>query len=62
MVFKDRIDAAFKLADKLESYKDANAIILAIPRGGVPIGFIIAKQLHLPLEVVLSKKNRASLT
>jgi len=56
MVFKDRIDAAFKLADKLESYKDANAIILAIPRGGVPIGFIIAKQLHLPLEVVLSKK------
>lgn len=56
MVFKDRIEAAYLLADKLETYKEKNAIILAIPRGGVPMGYIIAKQLHLPLEVVLSKK------
>lgn len=56
MMFKDRIEAARLLADKLYSYKDKNAIILAIPRGGVPMGYIIAKQLHLPLEVVLSKK------
>jgi len=56
MVFKNRIEAAHLLADKLEAYIDKNAIILAIPRGGVPMGYIIAKQLHLPLEVVLSKK------
>ncbi|MBC8755876.1 phosphoribosyltransferase [Kordia sp. YSTF-M3] len=56
MVFKDRIEAANLLADKLETYKGKNAVILAIPRGGVPLGYIIAKQLHLPLEVVLSKK------
>nr|WP_321230219.1 phosphoribosyltransferase family protein [uncultured Psychroserpens sp.] len=56
MVFKDRIEAANLLAEKLENYKKKNAIILAIPRGGVPLGYIIAKQLHLPLEVVLSKK------
>jgi predicted phosphoribosyltransferase len=56
MVFKDRIEAANLLADKLETYKEKNAIILAIPRGGVPLGYVIAKKLHLPLEVVLSKK------
>lgn len=56
MIFKDRIEAAHLLADKLETYKEKNAIVLAIPRGGVPMGYIIAKQLHLPLEVVLSKK------
>lgn len=55
-MFKDRIEAARLLADKLESYRGKNALILAIPRGGVPMGYIIAKQLHLPLEVVLSKK------
>lgn len=56
MVFKDRIEAAHLLADKLGSYKKKNAVILAIPRGGVPIGYTIAEQLQLPLEVVLSKK------
>ena len=56
MNFKDRIEAANLLADKLETYRGKNAIILAVPRGGVPMGYIIAKQLSLPLEVVLSKK------
>jgi predicted phosphoribosyltransferase len=56
MIFSDRIEAAKLLADKLEVYKEKNALILAIPRGGVPMGYIIAKQLNLPLEVVLSKK------
>jgi predicted phosphoribosyltransferase len=56
MIFNDRIEAANLLADKLVTYKEESAVILAIPRGGVPMGYIIAKQLHLPLEVVLSKK------
>lgn len=56
MVFKDRMEAANLLAEKLETYKEKDAIILAIPRGGVPMGYVIANQLHLPLEVVLSKK------
>lgn len=56
MVFKDRIEAAHLLAGKLEGYKEKDALILAIPRGGVPLGYIIAKHLHLPMEVVLSKK------
>lgn len=56
MIFKDRIEAADLLAAKLEHYKNEDAIVLAIPRGGVPLGFVVAKHLNLPLEVVLSKK------
>lgn len=56
MIYKDRIEAANLLAIKLAAYKNENAIILAIPRGGVPLGHIVAKELNLPLEVVLSKK------
>jgi len=56
MFFKDRNEASYLLADKLEKYRNTNAVVLAIPRGGVPLGFIVAKKLNLPLEVVLSKK------
>ena len=56
MIFKNRIEAGNLLAVKLEPYKSNNTIIMAIPRGGVPIGFEVAEKLHLPLEVVLSKK------
>jgi len=56
MIFKDRNEAGYLLADKLEKYKKTDAVILAIPRGGVPIAYIIAQTLNLPLEVVLSKK------
>lgn len=56
MKFKNRIDAANQLAEKLNKYKNTDAIILAIPRGGVPIGHDIAKKLNLPMDLVLSKK------
>jgi len=55
-MFKDRTDAAIQLAKKLEMYKNKNAIVLAIPRGGVPVGYTIAQELKLPMEIVLSKK------
>lgn len=56
MIFHDRTHAAFLLADELKKYHRPNAIILAIPRGGVPLGYTIAHQLSLPMEVVLVKK------
>lgn len=56
MIFKDRNEAGDLLAAKLEHYKNEDAIVLAIPRGGVPIGYVVAKHLNMPLEVVLSKK------
>jgi predicted phosphoribosyltransferase len=55
-ILKDRIEAGLLLAEKLKKYQNSNSIILAVPRGGVPIGSIIAKSLHLPLDIVLSKK------
>ena len=55
-MYTDRTEAALILVEKLDEYKDSNAVILAIPRGGVPLGFVISQKLNLPLEVVLSKK------
>ena len=56
-MFKDRIDAGLLLADKLSSYKDnERVVILAIPRGGLPLGAIVAKSLNAKLDIALSKK------
>lgn len=55
-MFKNRKEAGFLLAKKLMHYKNTNSIILAIPRGGVPVGYEVAKILNLPLDIVLSKK------
>ena len=57
MIFTNRFDAAKELAKKLQKYKNnKNAIILAIPRGGVQTGYILAKELNLKLDIVLTKK------
>lgn len=55
-MFTDRYDAAKQLVKKLEKYNDTDAVIIAIPRGGVPLGHYIAKTLGLTLEISLSKK------
>lgn len=56
-MFTNRVEAGNLLAEKLIEYKDnKDAIIVTIPRGGLPIGYTIAKKLNLPLEIVLSKK------
>jgi predicted phosphoribosyltransferase len=54
--FVNRNDAALQLANKLEKYKDESGVVLAVPRGGVPIGYIIAKHLHFDLDLLMSKK------
>lgn len=55
-MFKDRYDAGKKLAEALQHYKNRDGVVLAVPRGGVEIGYVVAKELDLPLEIVLSKK------
>lgn len=55
-MFLDRDQAGEELALKLESYKDKEVVVLAIPRGGLPLGFIIAKSLKAPLDVAITKK------
>lgn len=57
MIFKDRQDAAVKLASRLEHLKDRqDAIILALPRGGVVTGYEISRILHLPLDIIIIRK------
>lgn len=57
MRFKDRHEAGTKLAEKLIGYKDdKDAIVLAIPRGGVEIGYEIAKFLGVKLDIIVTKK------
>lgn len=56
VMFKDRSDAARRLARKLESIKKENPIILAIPRGGVVTGDVIASVLGIELDIIVSRK------
>jgi putative phosphoribosyl transferase len=55
-MIRNREEAAYMLTERLAKYKGQDGVVLAIPRGGVPIGAIIAKELGMPLEVILSKK------
>jgi putative phosphoribosyl transferase len=58
-MFHDRNDAAGKLAEKLKTYQGKNPLILAIPRGAVPMAKQIAGQLGGEFDVVLVRKLRA---
>jgi putative phosphoribosyl transferase len=59
MRFLDRNDAAARLAEKLGIYRGQNPLVLAIPRGAVPMAKVIAAQLGGELDVVLVRKLRA---
>ena len=56
MVFEDRIDAARQLAAALARFRGKNPLVLAIPRGAVPMGRLLAKELEGELDVVLVRK------
>lgn len=56
MIFADRADAGRQLAAKLLRFKDEMPVVLALPRGGVPVGFEIASALEAPLDIVLVRK------
>jgi len=58
-MFRDRNDAASRLAERLKAYCGKNPLILAIPRGAVPMARIIADKLQGDLDVVLVRKLRA---
>ena len=54
--FRNRIDAARQLSDKLARYRGSDPVVLAIPRGAVPMGRVIADALDGELDVVLVRK------
>ncbi|MCF3935073.1 phosphoribosyltransferase [Acuticoccus sp. M5D2P5] len=56
MRFKDRRDAGRRLASALADYDRPDALVLALPRGGVPVGREIARAMRLPLDLMLVRK------
>lgn len=56
MMFADREDAGKQLAEKLARYKSEDAVVLALPRGGVAVGYEIAQALKLPFDIVVVRK------
>jgi putative phosphoribosyl transferase len=57
MLFKDRYDAGRILAGQLEKYKDRrDVIVLALPRGGVPVACEVSRALNAPLDIFLVRK------
>lgn len=56
-MFRNRTDAGQKLASKLQAYRDQpDVLILALPRGGVPVGSEVGKALHAPVDVFVVRK------
>lgn len=56
MLFSDRPDAGVRLASHLQHLRTADAIVLGIPRGGVPVAAVVAHALEAPLDVILVRK------
>ena len=56
MIFADRIDAGERLAKGLAHLAGSDCVVLAIPRGGVIVGEVIARELGAPLDVVVPRK------
>ncbi len=54
--FKDRHDAGVRLAKALVRYDGEDAVVYALPRGGVVLGDAVAKQLELPLTLIIPRK------
>ena len=55
-MFRDRVDGGRRLAEKLRAHADTPAIVLALPRGGVPVAAEVAARLRLPLDVFVVRK------
>jgi putative phosphoribosyl transferase len=56
MVFRDRSDAGRKLAHALARYRGRHPVVLALPRGGVPVAAEVAEALNAPLDLILVRK------
>ncbi|MDP4261320.1 MAG: phosphoribosyltransferase family protein [Bacteroidota bacterium] len=55
-MYHDRLEAGLALAKALRKYKNDPGVVLAVPRGGVPVAFVVAEELGFPLDILLTKK------
>ena len=55
-VFADRVDAGRQLAKKLSHLRGKDAVVLGLPRGGVPVAYEVARALDAPLDVIVVRK------
>lgn len=56
MLFRDREDAGRRLAEELTRYRDEDPLVLALPRGGVVVGYEVAHALDAPLDIIVARK------
>ena len=57
MIYRDRIEAGKRLAERLSDYANrVDVLVLALPRGGVPVAFEVARALRAPLDIFLVRK------
>lgn len=55
-MFRDRVDAAAHLLGRLDRFRAEDAVVLGLPRGGVPVAAVVAEGLGLPLDVIVVRK------
>jgi len=56
MRFANRQDAGRQLAEALQKYRNSDAVVYALPRGGVVLGYEVARALNIPLDIVVARK------
>lgn len=60
--FRDRADAGTRLSERLTTYRGQHALVLGIPRGGVPVAAVVARALDAELDVAVARKLRSPIS
>ena len=55
-MFTNRTEAGLLLAARLKKFQHQPGVVLAVPRGGIPVAYEVAKELEMPLDIILTKK------